>query len=188
MLTSWKNVPRAIFLQICAAITEKCTLGYRSVNITDNLLIIYEVITSSLITISDTAKVTLATKKLMSATEATLKVIRSISKNDLDHRRRHSHFKSYRSHYKNDLGHWKLSDHSHFKRCLIHYKRNHDHWRSDYNHFQSYLNHYISDLSHWRMITSCLKIISTTAKVILTNNTLMSATWPLGNYHSHYKS
>ena len=43
MLTSWKNVPRAIFIQICAAITEKCLLSYSSVNITDNLLIIYEV-------------------------------------------------------------------------------------------------------------------------------------------------
>ena len=71
MLTSF-------FFQICAAITEKCTLSYNSVHITDNLLIIYEVITSSLIMISDTAKVTLATNKLMSATEATLKVIGAI--------------------------------------------------------------------------------------------------------------
>ena len=55
-------------MQIFAAKTEKCTLSYNSVDITDNLLIIYEVITSSLIMISDTTKVTLAT-------EATLKVI-----------------------------------------------------------------------------------------------------------------
>ena len=75
MLTSCKNVPRAIIMQICAAITEKCILSYSLVNITDNLLIIYEVITSSLIMIPDTAKVTLATNKLISATEATLKVI-----------------------------------------------------------------------------------------------------------------
>ena len=74
MLTSWKNVPRAFFIQICAAITEKCILIYSSVNITDNLLIIEEVITASLIIISDTAKVILTTDKLKSATEATVKV------------------------------------------------------------------------------------------------------------------
>ena len=34
-----KYLPRAIFMQICAAITEKCILSYSSVNITDNLLI-----------------------------------------------------------------------------------------------------------------------------------------------------
>ena len=62
-------------MQICAAITDKCILSYSSVKITDNLLIIKEVITSFLIIISDTAKVILATNKLMSATEASLKVI-----------------------------------------------------------------------------------------------------------------
>ena len=31
-----KNVPSAIFMQICAAITEKCILSYSSVNTTDN--------------------------------------------------------------------------------------------------------------------------------------------------------
>ena len=62
-------------MKICAAITEKCTLSYSSVNITDTLLIIYEMITSFLIKIADTAKMNLATNKLISATEATLKVI-----------------------------------------------------------------------------------------------------------------
>ena len=66
-------------MQICAAITEKCILSNSSVNITDNLLIFYKVITSSLI-ISDTGKVILATYKLMPATETTLKVISATSK------------------------------------------------------------------------------------------------------------
>ena len=64
-----------IFMQICAAITEKCILSYSSVNVTDNLLIFWRGITFSLIIISDTGRVILATHKLMSATEATLKVI-----------------------------------------------------------------------------------------------------------------
>ena len=55
-------------MQICAAITEKCLLSYSSVNITDTLLVIQEVITSSVIIILDTAMVILATNKLMSAT------------------------------------------------------------------------------------------------------------------------
>jgi len=32
MLTSWQNVPRAIFMQINDAITENCILRYISVN------------------------------------------------------------------------------------------------------------------------------------------------------------
>ena len=36
MLTTWKNVPSAICMQICAAITEKYIFSYSSVNITDN--------------------------------------------------------------------------------------------------------------------------------------------------------
>ena len=67
-------------MQICAAITEKCILNYSSVNITDNLLIILEVITPSLIITSDSEKVILTTNKLMLATEATLKVISATSK------------------------------------------------------------------------------------------------------------
>ena len=80
MWTGWKNIPRAIFMQMCAVITEKCILSYNSVNITDNLLI-----TSSLLIISDTAKVILATNKVMPVTEATLKVILTTEKLYLSH-------------------------------------------------------------------------------------------------------
>ena len=66
-------------MQMCADITEKLILSYSSVNITDNLLIIKEVITPFLIIISDTTKMILVTNKLMSATEATLKVISATS-------------------------------------------------------------------------------------------------------------
>ena len=67
-------------MQMCTVITEKCILSYSSVNITDNLLI-----TSSLLIISDTAKVILATNKVMPATEATLKVILTTEKLYLGH-------------------------------------------------------------------------------------------------------
>ena len=36
MLTSWQNVPRTIFMQISAAITENSFVGHISVNNDDN--------------------------------------------------------------------------------------------------------------------------------------------------------
>ena len=36
MLTSWQNVPRTIFMQISAAITENSFVGHISVNNNDN--------------------------------------------------------------------------------------------------------------------------------------------------------
>ena len=92
-------------MQICSANNEKCILSYSSVNITDNSLIFLKVITSSLIIMSDTGKVILVTYKLMSATEATLKLISVTSKMILATKEDTAHFKSYRSHYKNDLSH-----------------------------------------------------------------------------------
>ena len=147
MLTSWKNVLRAIFKQICATITEKCILSYSLVNITDNLLIINEVITSSLIMISDTAKVIFATNKLMSATEATLKVIWATSKMILSTEENTATLKVIAA-TTNMILATEKSDHSHFKRCLIHYQSDLSHCRSDHMLLNNYLSHYKGNLGY----------------------------------------
>ena len=97
-------------MQICAAITA---------------IKIY-MITSSLIFISDTTKMMLANNKLMSAPEATLKVISATSKMILATVEDTATLKVIAATTKMILATEK-SHHSHFKRCLIYYK-------SDFGH------------------------------------------------------
>ena len=94
-----------------------------------------------------------------------------------------------------NLDHWR-SDHSNFKSYLSNYKSDLDHRRKDYIYFKSYFSHNKSDLGHWshhsdlkmylshysyyksateELITTNLKFISATIKVILATEEVITA-------------